>query len=232
MQWSMHTDIDFLIEATLDAPWPQPVDLACLRREAGEVVARLVDRLEHEPGALRRRRICDLLVDVAVDPGRLAPYLTTSSWYVARNLAYVLGELRDPNGIALLGTLGRHEEYRVRREVIDALRKIPGERSRAALRSFVHDPDPRIRRHLIDGMGSGYDPQLASWLLGIVRSRDYSRAGASLKEAAIAALARMGASEAQPVLERVARRRWVFGRMRRLQDAARGALAQAYSSSR
>jgi len=229
----MRTDVDALIEKMLDAPWPPPVDLARLRREAGAVVARLIERLEHEPGALRRRRICDLLADVAADdPGWLVPYLDHPSWYVARNLAYVLGEIRDPHGIASLIVLSRHPEYRVRREVVDALRKIPGERSREALRVFFHDPDPRIRRHLIDGLASAYDPDAAAWLVGIVRSWDYSREGTSLKEAAIAALARMDAAEARPILERVARRWWILGRARRLQDAARGALAQAYSSSR
>jgi len=231
--------LDAHIEAILQVPWPRPADLACLRASADDAVAALVHRLADEPGALRRRRICDILVDLAADdPGRLASYLDHPSWYVARNLAYVLGELRDPRGVPLLAVLGRHAEYRVRREVLDALGKIPGGRSRKALRRFFTDPDARLRRHLIDGLGSTYDPEVAAWLLGIVRSWDYTREGTSLKEAAIAALSRMDAAEARPVLERVARRRWAFGPARKLQDAARGALAQAdpsaqaYSSSR
>ncbi|MDQ7843045.1 MAG: HEAT repeat domain-containing protein [Armatimonadota bacterium] len=235
----MPAELDADIEAVLQAPWPRPDDLARLRAAADEAVAALVRRLAHEPGALRRRRICDALVDAAADdPGRLRPYLDHPSWYVARNLAYVLGETRHPQAVAPLAVLARHPEYRVRREVLDALRKIPGGRSREMLRRFATDPDARLRRHLIDGLGSTYDPEIASWLLAVVRSRDYTREGISLKEAAIAALTRMGAAEARPVLEQVARRRWAFGPARKLQEAARGALAQTdpsaavYASSR
>lgn len=228
----MSTDIDPLIDTILDAQWPQAADLVRLRTVAGEAVGRLVGRLEHEPGALRRRRICEILADVAVgDPGLLTPYLRTPAWYLARNLAYVLGEVRRASAIPHLAVLARHEEYRVRCEVIDALRKLGGAAAREALAVFFEDPDARIRRHCIDAMGAVYDPRAAAWLLGIVQSRDFTPEGTSLKEAAVAALARMRADEARPVLEQVARRRWVFGRGRKLVAvAARGALAQAYSS--
>jgi len=217
----MSANLDPIIAEMLDTPWRAPSQLTRLRALPEAAISRLIDLLEHEPGALRRRRICDLL----------APYLRTPSWYLARNLAYVLGEVRSPATIPHLLALARHEEYRVRREVIDALRKLGGGRARAALAVFFEDPDARIRRHCIDGMGTVYDPHAAGRLLAIVQSRDFTPEGTSLKEAAIAALARMRADEVKPVLEQVARRRWVFGRGRKLlQDAARGALAQAYSS--
>lgn len=228
----MDTDLDLLIDSLLETSWPQPVDIARLRARAADTVARLVDRLAHEPGALRRRRLCELLADAAEGrPDLLAPYLRTPSWYLARNLAFVLGELRSPDGVRHLDALARHEEYRVRREVIDALRTIGGAGARSALAVFFEDPDPRIRRHCIEGMGAVYDAEIAAWLLGIVQSPDFSAEGTSLKEAAVAALARMRADEAKPVLEQVARRRWMFGRGRKLlRLAARGALATAYSS--
>lgn len=228
----MHTEIESLIERMLQASWPSPDDLARLRGAPADAVARLVDRLGHEPGAIRRRHLCELLADVARgNPDLLAPYLRTPPWYVARNLAYVLGELRSAEGIRHLTALARHEEYRVRREVLDALRRIGGAAARSGRAVFFEDPDPRIRRHCIDGMDAVYDADSAAWLLQIVQSRDFSPEGVSLKEAAVAALARMRADEAKPVLEQVARRRWMFGRGRRLlQHAARGALEAAYSS--
>ena len=227
----MSADLDPIFAEMLDTPWPAPSQLTRLRAVPEAAISRLVDLLEHEPGALRRR-ICDLLADAAAgNPDLLAPYLRTASWYLARNLAYVLGEVRSPATIPHLLALARHEEYRVRREVIDALRKLGGGRARAALAVFFEDPDARIRRHCIDGMGTVYDPHAAGRLIAIVQSCDFTPEGTSLKEAAIAALARMRADEVKPVLEQVARRRWVFGRGRKLlQDAARGALAQAYSS--
>lgn len=228
----MSPDLAQLIEEALQAPWPDAARIASLRAAGVESTVVLIDRLEHEQGAMRRRHLCELLADVASgNPDLLAPYVRTPSWYLARNLAYVLGELRSPEGIRHLIALARHEEYRVRREVLDALRKIGGAAARAARAVFFEDPDPRIRRHCIDGMDAVYDASAAAWLLRIVQSRDFSPQAVSLKEAAVAALARMRADEAKPVLEEVARRRWMFGRGRRLlQHAARGALEAVYSS--
>lgn len=227
----VRSELEDLITACLDAPAAPAGDVRHLRKMRDAAVPVLVHLLEDEPRASRRRRICELLADVIEgQPALLAPYLRFESWHLARNLAFVLGELRDPEGIPCLADLGRHDEYRVRREVLDALRKIGTEEARTTQTVFFSDPDPRIKRHLIAGLDS-YDSHASEWLVRIVRSRDYSRHGTSVKEAAIAALGRMRADEALPVLKRVANSRWVLGRKRKmLKDAARGALQEAYSS--
>lgn len=227
----MPSEVAGLIAACVDATTAPAEDLRDLRNMSDAAVPVLVHLLEDEPRASRRRRICEVLGDIVEgQPEILAPYVRFDSWHLARNLAFVLGELRDPAGIPCLADLGRHGEYRVRREVLDALRKIGTEAARTAQTVFFSDPDPRIRRHLIAGLDS-HDSYASEWLLRIVRSRDYSRAGTSVKEAAIAALGRIRADEALPVLKRVANSRWVLGRRRKmLKDAARGVLQEAYSS--
>ncbi|MGH2399069.1 MAG: HEAT repeat domain-containing protein [bacterium] len=225
----MQSEVIGLVAACVDAP--ASPDARHLRSKRDAVVPVLVHLLEDEPRASRRRRICEVLADVVEGhPALLAPYVRFDTWHLSRNLAFVLGELRDPAGIFCLADLGRHGEYRVRREVLDALRKIGTDEARAALTAFFSDPDPRIRRHLIGSLDS-HDSHASEWLLQIVRSRDFSREGTSVKEAAIAALGRIRAAEALPVLKRVANSRWVLGRRRKiLKDAARGALQEAYSS--
>jgi HEAT repeat protein len=223
--------LDPLIDRITAAAWPAAADLAALRQARERAVPRLVDRLAREPGALRRRRLCDALAEVVADNADLlAPYLHTPSWYLARNLAYVLGELRRPESAPHLAALARHEEPRVRREVVDALRKIGGPAARAVLLALLDDPDARLRRHAIDALDAVYDARAAARLLTLLRSPDFSPEGVALKEAAVAALARMGAPEAKPVLEAVARG-WTLRRgRRRVQHVARGALTAIYSS--
>ncbi|HXF82251.1 MAG TPA: HEAT repeat domain-containing protein [bacterium] len=223
--------LDRLIDRLTAAAWPEDADVAALRQARDRAVPWLVDRLAREPRALRRRRLCDALADLVADtPALLAPYLQAPSWYLARNLAYVLGELRRPEGVPHLAALARHEEPRVRREVVDALRKIGGSAAREALVAFLDDPDGRIRRHAIDALDAVYDGRAAARLVALLRSADFSPEGVALKEAAAAALARMGAPEAKPVLEAVARG-WTLGRARRrVQHAARGVLTETYSS--
>lgn len=227
----MPSEVAGLIAACVDAIAAPGEAVRDLRNTRDAAVPVLVHLLEDEARAARRRRICEVLGDVVEGrPELLAPYVRFDTWHLARNLAFVLGELRDPAGISCLADLGRHGEYRVRREVLDALRKIGAEAARTAQTVFFSDPDPRIRRHLIAGLDS-HDSYASEWLLRIVRSRDYSREGTSVKEAAIAALGRIRADEALPVLKRVANSRWVLGRRRKmLKDAARGVLREAYSS--
>lgn len=227
----MRNEVVDVIATCVDASVATVEDMRSLRKTRDAAVPVLIHLLEDEPRASRRRRICEVLGDVVEDqPELLSPYVRFDSWHLARNLAFVLGELRDPAGIPCLVDLGRHEEYRVRREVLDALGKIDTEAARIAQTVFFSDPDARIRRHLIAGLDS-HDSHASEWLVRIVRSRDYSREGTSVKEAAIAALGRIRAEEALPVLKRVANSRWVLGRRRKmLKDAARGVLQEAYSS--
>lgn len=228
----MTSTLDALAQAAIGAHVPPPTTVERLRSAGADAVRRLVGLLAAEPLASRRRRLCDLLADVVLDrPELLASYLDTPSWHLARNLAYVLGELRVPDAVPSLLHLSRHREYRVRRDVIDGLRKIGTPDAHLALGVFAEDPDPRIRHHLVNTLAAAYDPHARQALLTIVTSAEYSWEAAVVKAAAIAALGRMQAQEALPVVERLAKTRWAFGRGRRtVRAAARDAVREAYSS--
>ncbi len=194
--------------------------LVAVREQA---MPHLVRLLEREAEATQRVQLCKLMA--AVCAGRadlIGAYLPGASWDLARNLAFALGELGDPAGADHLARLAAHPEYLVRREAIDALRKIPSDRSRAALIEFLHDPDPKIQYSLLEGADTPYDARLVAWMQDVVRSPRWTHDAVALKVAAMKALARMQAGEALPLLRSLARARWALSQGRRtVREAAR-----------
>lgn len=197
--------------------------LVAIREQAMPYQVRL---LEREAEAAQRVRLCKLMAGVCA--GRvdlIGAYLPGASWHLARNLAFVLGETRDPAAADHLARLAAHAESRVRREAIDALRKIPSDRSRTALIGFLHDPDPQIQYSLLEGGDAAYDARIAAWMQDVIRAPRWTQDAIAMKVAAMKALARMQAGEALPLLRRIARARWVVGQGRRtVREAARQTL--------
>src|SRR5207245_10736250 len=115
-------------------------------------VPHLVRLLEREPEAAQRGQLCTLMANIyAGRADLLGASLPTAAWHLARNLVFVLGELHDPAGVKYLTPLASHAEYRVRREALEALRKLPGDQARTALIGSLRDPDPRIQYRVLSG---------------------------------------------------------------------------------
>ncbi len=194
--------------------------LVAIREQA---MPHLVRLLEREAEATQRVQLCKLMAVVCAGRADLiGAYLPGASWHLARNLAFALGELRDPAAADHLARLAAHPEPRVRREAIDALRKIPSDRSRAALIAFLHDPDPKIQFSLVESGDTPYDARIVAWMQEVIRSPRWTQDAIAMKVAAMKSLARMQAQEALPMLRHIARARWVFGQGRRtVREAAR-----------
>src|SRR2546428_813416 len=186
-------------------------------------VPHLIRMLERRPADAQRVELCNLMTKIcAGQAGLIGSRLPGASPHLARDLVFVLGELRDPAAAGYLARLAAHPEYLVRREAIDALRKMPSDQSRGALVEFFRDPDPRIQYSLIEGAEVAHDERIMTWMQDAIRSPDWTPGAIAVKVAAMKALARMRADEALPLLRRIARARWVFGQGRRtVRQAAR-----------
>jgi hypothetical protein len=117
--------------------------LAELPHEAAPVLFQALDVLADR----RMRRVfCLALAEVArEDVKPLAPVVKTGSWYVARNLAWVLGLSRNPAGMPLLESLWRHPHERVRAEALRAALLLGGPRVRALVLAALADPAESVR---------------------------------------------------------------------------------------
>lgn len=219
------------VEKLLDAYWNgrgTPVEqevLACLLVLADKLVIRLVRILGDESRAAMRASLCDLLVGIGgghVD--EIGVFVGDSRWYLARNIASILGRLRAPGGVRHLKRLVHHPEYRVRRETVDALAGIGTEDAEVLLAGSIDDPDPRIQVRALQSLDVRGVRQATLKLLALLQAGDFFNRQFELKQTAIEALGRVRSQDAVPVLQRLAGRRLVFGHrgreLRRLAGAA------------
>lgn len=105
----------------------------------------LVGLLETLSGRASRRTVCEILTSICKGSGRsLTPYLRHKHWFVARNIAMVLGRIGDTESVRQLGSLLKHDDARVRREAIGALAAI-GAGAVDLVASALDDPDRKNR---------------------------------------------------------------------------------------
>jgi hypothetical protein len=205
-----------------DRECPPPI-LRVLRAAAPTAVPRLIAILSRAEGAAERRQLCLLLADMCAGQVQLLGiHLPAPSWYLTRNLLFVLGELGDPAAIPYIAPMAHFPDQRVRRQAIDTLRKIATTESMVGLRTLFRNADPESQRYVADGLGPTYDAQMAAWLMELLQSPDFTPRSVELKVAAMNALARMDAREARPSVARLARSWWWLTPGRRaVRDQAR-----------
>jgi len=87
----------------------------------------LLERLEKEHDKTLRLAIRGLLIALgSVHVKALRSRVLHKRWFVARNVASILGEIGGEDAVEALAEAARHEEPRVRREALNALGKIGG----------------------------------------------------------------------------------------------------------
>lgn len=199
----------------------------CVEAMADELVGPLMHVLGAEPRAGMRAILCDLLVRIG--PRRIdqvGSFVTDSRWYLVRNVASILGRLGAPQGIPHLARLIHHWDYRVRAQTVDALVNIGTADAQALIVSFLNDADQRIRLRALRSLdGRGMHAAIPA-LTDMLDRRDPFNRQFALRHAVIEAVARLGARDALPALERLARAGLVLSRQsRELRRMARAAVS-------
>ncbi|MFZ5861938.1 MAG: HEAT repeat domain-containing protein [Nitrospirota bacterium] len=110
----------------------------------------LITLLDHVQTAKGRRIICDALTAFAGEAlDAMLSRLPEAPWYVARNLIYVLGRVKDPRAQPALETFMGHADVRLRRETLKALEALGAERLAEALPQWLGDDDDGVRLHVL-----------------------------------------------------------------------------------
>ncbi|RMF47580.1 MAG: HEAT repeat domain-containing protein [Deltaproteobacteria bacterium] len=197
--------------------------LTFLRRRS---IAPLMNSLAEEKVATRRKILSTALARQGAEAvPLLAAYLQDERWYVVRNAANILGEIRDPSAARHLHPLLHHEDIRVCREAIRALTRIGGPNAAHFLLEIVNDQDEEISRQAILSLGVIGDEAAVPELLRIVRRGDFFCKQLERKKDAIRALGEIGSSDALPALRTVLKTKRLFKRHE--QNELRAAAAQA-----
>ncbi len=124
----------------------------------GEPAAdQIVEQLVTAESSKERRILFDALVELRRGIPALIYMLSDGRWYVARNAAELLGELRAVEAEQRLIWLLKHSDPRVRRSAAVALAKLQTPGAREALKGALMDESPDVRLAASHGLAADKD---------------------------------------------------------------------------
>jgi len=189
----------------------------------------LLDRLEREQDKTLRLTIRALLVALGrVHLEALRSRVLGKQWFVARNVASILGEIGGENAVEVLAEAACHEEPRVRREALNALGKIAGKNAALAIARALDDADNDVALCAARWLTTLPDSAPLDGLFAIVQSARFIRIDPDTVTSAVKAVARSDDARAVDFLRQAARRRItsLFGPRRRIAVCAVKALRE------
>ena len=218
-----------LADAVVAADHATRQDALAVFHEAGAIGPQgLVALLSSAKTIGQRRRCFDALIAIGDGTPALIGALRDEHWYVVRNAAQLLGELRAADATPALALTLSHADVRVRVAVARALEQIATVPARSALRVAVADESAEVRRiaaHAFDGSPDAPGATPATVLLSAAVERETDQE--TLVEArARARAARHAGRGAAPAARRARRRRARAGGGAGAARGARGARAR------
>jgi HEAT repeat protein len=148
---------------------------------------------------VRRALVAEIATLWVAQPECLETWLADERWYVARNAAHILGLIATRDTIPLLAIGASHPEFRVRREVIDALGRLDPERARPLLFGMLENADSRTFCAALRQLSAAPGPRLAALTSAQVADDGFAERPAEEQRAVFSALAACG-DDVLPVL--------------------------------
>jgi HEAT repeat protein len=193
----------------------------------GEIaVVPLLEALGRESDASLRKKIISIVVSLGeVAIPEIVRRFSDKNWYVVRNMVRILREIGTEKAVQYLNIPLKHEDPRVRKEVIYTLSTIGGEEALRIISSVADDPDGEVRQGAIKYLGAMRNKGAVPLLLKLIHRRNLFGRNNSLIISGIEALGEIGAEEAVPRLVRLLGESTIFARSRN--DGVRIAAATA-----
>ena len=119
--------------------------IALLARAGEDGADALIEQLAVEEGRKERRLYFDALVELQAGVPTLVHMLGDPQWFVARNAATLLGEMKARDAEQPLAALLHHDDERVRHAATVALMRLGTARSLPTIRDGLRDGAPQIR---------------------------------------------------------------------------------------
>ena len=195
---------------------------------------RLLDVLEESRDMSVRVRILQVLSEIGTPaPQALIRRIEKGgSWYYLRNLILMLGKVGKENHLRALVPLLKHEDFRVRRETLNSIYNIGGDRRGDVLINALKDADERLRLNIVDMLGAlGHKPAARPLMDLIEGGKSFfsTKVSEQLQEKICYALGRIGSEDSVPLLSNIAGQKGLLG-LRSFPDGVREAAAQALAA--
>jgi HEAT repeat protein len=154
-----------------------------MRRAKGEGAEVLLGLLATAEGLRERRAFMTVLRTIPDATDRVIAMLNHHQWFVVRNIAELLGELRVEDSVPDLGRVLTHHDQRVRRAAAIALAKIGSVGTVEPLRKQLKEGAPDVRSAIAASIGGTHARALAMPLVALADAesnadvlREYYRA--------------------------------------------------------
>ena len=174
--------------------------LTVLVRTGEDGADALIDQLTQAQTSEDRRIFLMYLLRLKAGVPALVHMLGDARWFVARNAADLLGEMRATEAENALVGLLRHHDDRVRRSATNALMRLGSTSAMGAIYEAIRDPAPQVRMQAAAAVAAKRDPATASTL---IRAVDEEEDG-DVQLAMLAALGKVATTDAVERLIRAA----------------------------
>jgi len=129
-------------------------DVALLMRRAGKQGTKiLLDLLIEAPSQAERRAYLRALRQMEEGADVIASLLNHHEWFVVRNAADLVGEMKIVEAVPALTRVAHHDDPRVRRAVGLALARLGTAETALPLRRLITDSDPQVRIAVVKEIG-------------------------------------------------------------------------------
>lgn len=129
----------------------------CIRgmlKRSGDMGAEALIALLPTADNLTKRRIFfDAIVELRKGVPQLVDALSSPQWFVIRNAALLLGEMKVREAEKSLGRLLTHHDERVRIAATSALAQLETSSARTLVQSALHDTSAEVRRRAVGAFG-------------------------------------------------------------------------------
>jgi len=149
-----------------------------------------------------RAAACTMLCYLCNDqPELLAPYVHDTRWFVARNAAFVLGQIGGPEVVGLLRAASMHPEPRVRRQVVASLGNVPKELRPAILLAQLDTRDPQLLAATLAMLTREKYAETARTILRQIEAPDFDSRSEENQRTLFSALAEVADDRSVPAIE-------------------------------
>ena len=147
------------------APENAPAYVPIFRYFGDAAADQVIEQLAHADSLKERRVLFDTLVELQRGVPTLIYLLGDGRWYVVRNAAELLGEMRALDAEQGLAWLVNHPDARVRRSATAALAKLDTPGARVALREAIKDTSPDVRMNALLALSNGDRKRVATQII-------------------------------------------------------------------
>ena len=169
-----------------------------------EALSGITDLLGDFDHRLHREALCDYLTTKGRNhPDIVAKGIYDKRWYVVRNSASILARIGDDRSLEHLKQAVKHEERRVRLEIVTALKDCDNDKALEILAEAVMDSDREIRQNTINAIIARHGRPAFETIAAIINDERFGSLEPGEQEALLKAFSILGGDVAVGYLSRL-----------------------------